>query len=426
MADKLSDIKISRKNTFLISADKKNAFFWKTFSKAVKKSLSDSNALRWSGAFDELIFTGYGEGFSTINDIATGLALKQARKSTSKILDKNKIGGKQLFGDTKLGKWGNDFVNKLIADYSQKIVSSVIKNISGRVQGIIEKKFPKDTEEEKTKKRQNFIAASSYTNKSAIIQKQVYQFYLRSLKPSLWNFDKKIESMGDEENKPEPRGVILLPPSISNLSESYNPSWEQQNILGNTQQLHKYQYTDRKIELTLELYAQNPVELQKNIFRLNWLVDHTYGKLNNFSSIPKSSNESNIPENAKFIQSIEYKEYPFIRLTLGSIFNEVPCYISSLSINYHLDAPWEGARETSDPKDAKKIQWPHWITVTLSFNILFDTIDPTKNAFYSQNGLHDAKNIIETTNFTENAKNIEKEMEKLRDPSFNALEWGDM
>jgi len=64
-------------------------------------------------------------------------------------------------------------------------VSSVIKNISGRVQGIIEKKFPKDTEEEKTKKRQNFIAASSYTNKSAIIQKQVYQFYLRSLKPSL-------------------------------------------------------------------------------------------------------------------------------------------------------------------------------------------------------------------------------------------------
>jgi hypothetical protein len=47
----------------------------------------------------------------------------------------------------------------------------------------------------------------------------------------------------------------------------------------------------------------------------------------------------NISTNSRFTQTVEYKEFPFIKITVGTVLIEVPCYITSLSVNYHMDAP---------------------------------------------------------------------------------------
>jgi len=45
------------------------------------------------------------------------------------------------------------------------------------------------------------------------------------------------------------------------------------------------------------------------------------------------------PGNSKFTQTVEYKEFPFIKITVGTVLIEVPCYITNLSVNYHMEAP---------------------------------------------------------------------------------------
>lgn len=218
---------------------------------------------------------------------------------------------------------------------------------------------------------------------------QSFQFFLRSLKPSIWKSD---TNKGDTK---APKGILRLPHSVSNFQETYNATWNQQNILGSAQKIHRYQYTDRSINLTLELYSHSLVELRYNIWRLNWLSEHLYGKLSNFirneenivSNPIQNVDATTAPKNARFSQTVEYKEYPFMRLTFGTVLVEVPCYISNMTINYHMDAPWEIGDDLLNRLNGEKnLQWPHWITVTLTFNVLYDTLDPTSKSFYKQDG----------------------------------------
>lgn len=236
----------------------------------------------------------------------------------------------------------------------------------------------------------NIPARKAGITKADATRGQKFQFFFRSLKPSIWKHDLDPNPMYALTSN-APKGILTMPHSISEFSERYNPTWAEQNILGSSQKLHKYKYTDRQISLTVELYSNSLIELRYNIWRLNWLADHTYGKLSNFKKqkldiINQITNE--IPSNALFSQDIEYKEFPFIKITIGTVVNELPCYISSLSINYHMDSPWEmGDDLLNRINGSKTLQWPHWITIQLTFNVLYDTMDPTQNySFYSQDG----------------------------------------
>lgn len=221
-------------------------------------------------------------------------------------------------------------------------------------------------------------ARKASATKQQAAANQYFQFFFRSLKPSIWKNDNTLKQLNDKA----PKGILQMPSSITNFSENYNSNWSQQNILGNVQKIHKYQYTDRSISLTVDLYSHSLAELRYNIWRLNWLSNHTYGKL--------SSNERLEPEvenNLSFVQSIDYKELPFIRATIGSVINELPCYINTLSITYHMDKPWVlGDDWTNREKGSKELQYPHLITVTMQLNVLYDELDPTDSAFYTQDG----------------------------------------
>jgi len=229
----------------------------------------------------------------------------------------------------------------------------------------------------------NFPADRADASSKDAARGQSFQFYFRSLKPSIFKDDTAslVDQLQDGFNVIAPKGIMRLQPIITNLSESYKPNWEKQNILGNVQQMHRYVRTDRSINLSFALFADSYQQMQFNIWRLNWLANHCYGRLMNFDSFKKNNEE----DKSKFVQNIEYKEFPFMKITIGTVLVEVPCYIDSLGITYDMKAPWEMGDDVLNRANKwKNLQFPFKIDVNVSLNVLYNVIDPTENNFYRQ------------------------------------------
>lgn len=221
----------------------------------------------------------------------------------------------------------------------------------------------------------SFPSARATTSHSDSTRGQFFQFYFRSLKPSIWK--------SDIGNKLAPKGVVRFKPIITSLSDSYSPKWSQQNILGSVQQIHRYERTDRSIDMAFSLFADSFLELQFNIWRLNWLADHCYGSLRNFDEFQKERQVGG--DKSKFVQNIEYKEFPFMRATVGTVFIELPCYISSLKHNFMMDDGWELGDEMENAiMKRKNIQFPFKIDISLNLTVLYDKEDPTSYNYYRQ------------------------------------------
>jgi hypothetical protein len=227
---------------------------------------------------------------------------------------------------------------------------------------------------------------------------QMFNFYFRSLKPSIYKQDKDNQDKDNQLNPIlGPRGIMRLQPIITSLTESYNPNWEKQPILGSVQQIHRYVRTDRSISLGFTMFADSYQQLQFNIWRLNWLADHCYGRLMNFDDF-RQDNQNQNTDSSKFVQNIEYKEFPFIKVTIGTVFVELPCYIDSMNITYAMDAPWEiGDQLENRASKWNSLQFPFKIDVSVTLNVLYDTIDPTNKNYYRQYLETDASNYIKWT-----------------------------
>ena len=226
----------------------------------------------------------------------------------------------------------------------------------------------------------NFPSAAANASPANATRGQMFNFYFRSLKPSIYKHDL------DNQLLPivGPKGIMRLQPIITTLTESYNPAWEKQPILGNVQQIHRYSRTDRSISLGFSMFADSYQQLQFNTWRLNWLADHCYGRLMNFDEFQEASGgQSENP--SRFVQNVEYKEFPFMKLTVGTVFVELPCYIDSMNITYDMNAPWElGDQLENRATKWNNLQFPFKVDINLSLNVLYDTIDPTSRNFYRQ------------------------------------------
>jgi len=96
------------------------------------------------------------------------------------------------------------------------------------------------------------------------------------------------------------------------------------------------------------MFADSYQQLQFNIWRMNWLANHCYGSLKNFNDFIEAPADNQSNDRSRFVSNIEYKEFPFMKLTIGTVFVEVPCYINNMNVNYDMDAPWETGDETEN------------------------------------------------------------------------------
>ena len=195
-----------------------------------------------------------------------------------------------------------------------------------------------------------------------IISGQYFDFYFKSLKPSYYK----------NENKAE-RGILRFNPIITTFSEQYAPSWKETEILGHILGIHNYKTTKRTLNLGFDLFAIDKAEMKFNMDRLNWLAEHTYGGLNSISNFTEEPSDP-----SAFAQSVEFKEFPFIEVTIGNVVKEQPCYMTALNINHAVgsDAVW----------DLNK-QLPHKVSITLNLTILYKEKHLNDKTFYEMPGL---------------------------------------
>ena len=70
--------------------------------------------------------------------------------------------------------------------------------------------------------------------------------------------------------------VCYLQATLNSLSESYNPTWQSKHFFGRSEQVHTYTFTDRNIDLSFTIFANEMRQLQNVYERVLWLSQQTY------------------------------------------------------------------------------------------------------------------------------------------------------
>ena len=149
---------------------------------------------------------------------------------------------------------------------------------------------------------------------------------------------------------------------IAGLNESSNPNWSPKHYFGRTEQVHTYQFTERNLDLSLNIYAETMHELANLKYRVNFLLQQTYGQLSKADGDYSSS----------FVTA-----GPIVRLTLGDLYNSLPGMITSLNIN------WGGPGGSSPSWEMTKgLNMPWICTIQMGYRILHSRVTSRTSDFY--------------------------------------------
>ena len=107
---------------------------------------------------------------------------------------------------------------------------------------------------------------------------------------------------------------------IDGLSESVTPSWDSAKFLGSPFNYYTYSGIDRTVSFNLKLFSLNPSEHVIMWQKLDFLTSLTY-------PIGYSDNTYIIP--------------PFLKFTMGDLYKNKECFISSLSYTMEDNGGWE-------------------------------------------------------------------------------------
>jgi len=159
-------------------------------------------------------------------------------------------------------------------------------------------------------------------------------------------------------NKKDPGGagrhqVCYLQAIINSLGESYTPTWASKHFFGRTEQVHTYTFTDRTIDLSFTIFANEMRQLQNVYERVLWLAQQCY------------------PD---FDITGRVSEGPLVALRVGDLFQYKAGMIRSLSYDWMFaGGKWEMTAG---------MRMPQGVTVTLSYQIIHNTIPSRNTDFY--------------------------------------------
>jgi len=160
--------------------------------------------------------------------------------------------------------------------------------------------------------------------------------------------------------------IIVFRAAITNLSDSFSPNWSAINMIGRADPNYIYGGYTRDLSIGFDIYATDRDEMQPIYRKLNALAGYT---------APTYDPESIAMEG------------PWMRITIGDLFNQTPVILNSLSYDYGVtEAPWEINIED----DPNMMQVPFKISVTMAFNVISDYLPQKGGRFYTL-----AKNFAE-------------------------------
>jgi hypothetical protein len=128
---------------------------------------------------------------------------------------------------------------------------------------------------------------------------------------------------------------------MTGFTETISPSWDGSKFVGNPYNYYTYSGVERSANFSLKFYCMNVAELDIMWKKINWLSKKAYPTIS-----------ANRLVNA-----------PFIKLTLGSIYQDKVGFINSLSYTIADDITWETAANHWLPKivdvqlEFKIVEW---------------------------------------------------------------------
>jgi hypothetical protein len=159
--------------------------------------------------------------------------------------------------------------------------------------------------------------------------------------------------------------IIVFRATMDSITDTYQPSWTPVNMIGRADPNYHYSSYSRDVSVDFTVYATDRDEMKPIYRKLNALAG--------FTAPDYSGNTIGLTG-------------PWMRITIGDLFNQVPVIISSLSYTFgDSESPWEINIED----DATMMQVPYKVQVSLSFSIISDWLPQKGGQFYSLAKRHD-------------------------------------
>lgn len=155
------------------------------------------------------------------------------------------------------------------------------------------------------------------------------------------------------------KNVMVFRATITGFTDTFSPSWDRIDIMGRPDGAYIYTSFDRSISFSFMVAAMTRSEMIPIWRKLNYLATYT------------------MPEFATSKPS-----GPFMRITLGDLFQQTPGFIESLTYTVPDESPWDiGEQDTDNPGVEKQL--PMAVEVSMTFKIVADYRPRLKGRAYS-------------------------------------------
>ena len=153
--------------------------------------------------------------------------------------------------------------------------------------------------------------------------------------------------------------LCTLQATIQSLGESYAPTWQSKHFFGRSEQIHTYTFTDRTIDISFVVHADEMRKLQNVYERVLWLAQQCY---------PDYSDDNRLGSG------------PIIAMRVGDLIQHKAGFIRSLSYDWSFLGPggkWELT---------KGIRMPQGCNVTMSYQVIHENVPSRNSNFYGGPG----------------------------------------
>ncbi len=142
---------------------------------------------------------------------------------------------------------------------------------------------------------------------------------------------------------------------LEGITDTISPEYGEERYVGRPDKVYVYQGADRDVSFTFSIYPKTKQEFPALIQKLNYLIGLCY---------------PNYTEN-------EFMKTPFISLTLGDMFVEIPGILTGLTVTVEDTGTWE---------IEEGLQFPHYIKAACEFKYIGNSkLSSTSSKHY--NGL---------------------------------------
>jgi len=307
------------------------------------------------------LIASFKQGGSTIGGMATNLAIKAFTKGGLKKLSKDL---KDYSTDEKFGaKFGpKDETGKPTVLIEDKKFSTHYRDKNGKLQkrDMAGKGTPWDTAQSKL--------LESLTITDTELQSKEYSNHIVTIFETI-----------PAENKTSIK--VPFVGSINGISEDVSPTWNSFKYIGSPFNIYRYGGVERSLKFNLKLYYRSSKERDVMISKINYLKSLAF----------PDSDIRTIQFGGDKGPSSQYAMAPnLVKITIGSLYKQIPGYIESLSFTIEDNTSWPSVDMYDE--DTKAFLYPSIVDVSLSLKIIENhTIasNETKTYRYNFDGNND-------------------------------------